>query len=78
VEGGVRINYAQLLAAAHNMVAGVDVWLHAQQQMGIQTDIPAGAAAVCDAIWRKYDEVGLFQPWPIIATALFACQRNGV
>jgi hypothetical protein len=44
---GVRITYAQLLAAAHSMVAGVETWVQAQQQLGIETDIPAAAIQIC-------------------------------
>jgi hypothetical protein len=44
---GVRITYAQLLAAAHSMVAGVEAWVQAQQQLGIETDIPAAAKQIC-------------------------------
>jgi hypothetical protein len=29
------------------MVAGVEVWVEEQQQLGIQTDIPAAAVAIC-------------------------------
>jgi hypothetical protein len=47
VAAGVRIDYAQLLAAARSMVAGVEVWVQAQQQLGVQTDIPEWAAAIC-------------------------------
>jgi hypothetical protein len=47
VAAGVRISYAQLLAAAHSMVAGVEVWVWAQQQLGVHTDIPALAVAIC-------------------------------
>jgi hypothetical protein len=39
VAAGMRVTYAQLLAAAHSMVAGVEVWVQAQQQQGIVTDI---------------------------------------
>jgi hypothetical protein len=44
---GMRITYAQLLAAADSMVEGVEVWVQAQQALGIDTDIPAIAVAVC-------------------------------
>jgi hypothetical protein len=44
---GVRISYAQLLAAAHSMVAGVEVWVQAQQQLGVLSDIPATAEMIC-------------------------------
>jgi hypothetical protein len=47
VAAGVRITYSQLLAAARSMVAGVEVWVQAQQQLGVQTDIPEVAVAVC-------------------------------
>jgi hypothetical protein len=47
VKAGVRITYAQLLAASRSMVAGVEVWVQAQQQLGVQTDIPEWAVAVC-------------------------------
>jgi hypothetical protein len=47
VAAGMRITYAQLLAAAQSMVAGVEVWVQAQQQLGIQTDIPTLAVAIC-------------------------------
>jgi hypothetical protein len=47
VSAGMRVSYAQLLAAAHSMVAGVEVWVQAQQQLGIQTDLPAAAVAIC-------------------------------
>jgi hypothetical protein len=47
VADGLRIPYAQLLAAANNMVAGVEVWVQAQQQLAVTSDIPAGAVAIC-------------------------------
>uniref|UniRef100_A0A383W486 Uncharacterized protein n=1 Tax=Tetradesmus obliquus TaxID=3088 RepID=A0A383W486_TETOB len=47
VAAGVRISYAQLLAAADSMVAGVEVWVQAQQQLGVESDIPAAAVAAC-------------------------------
>jgi hypothetical protein len=47
VAAGVCITYAQLLAAAHSMLAGVEVWVQAQQQLGVQTDVPAAAVAIC-------------------------------
>jgi hypothetical protein len=47
VEAGVCVSYAQLLAAAHSMVAGVEVWVDAQQQLGVQSDIPETAVLVC-------------------------------
>jgi hypothetical protein len=47
VAAGVRISYAQLLAAADSMVQGVEVWMKAQQQLGVQTDTPMAAVALC-------------------------------
>jgi hypothetical protein len=47
VAAGMRISYAQLLAAAHSRVAGVEVWVQAQQQLGVQSDIPAVAMGIC-------------------------------
>jgi hypothetical protein len=47
VAAGVRITYAQLLAAAHSMVAGVEVWVQAQQRLGVHTNIPLLAVAIC-------------------------------
>ncbi|KAF6258854.1 hypothetical protein COO60DRAFT_1075045 [Scenedesmus sp. NREL 46B-D3] len=47
VAAGVHIAYAQLLAAANSMLAGVEVWVQAQQQLGVQTDIPEAAVAIC-------------------------------
>jgi hypothetical protein len=68
VAAGVRIRYAQLLAAARSMVAGVEVWVQAQQQLGIQTDIPELAVAVCS----KYDEENpRFWLWLVGPTAVF-------
>jgi hypothetical protein len=66
VKAGVRITYAQLLAAACSMVAGVEVWVQEQQQLGIQTDIPAPAVAVCCV-----DKVSFFRLWPVVAIAAF-------
>jgi hypothetical protein len=47
VAAGVRIRYGPLLAAARSMVAGVEVWVRAQHELGISTDIPAAAVAIC-------------------------------
>jgi hypothetical protein len=47
VAAGLRISYAQLLAAARSMVAGVEVWVQAQKQLGVTSDIPAAALAIC-------------------------------
>uniref|UniRef100_A0A383W171 Uncharacterized protein n=1 Tax=Tetradesmus obliquus TaxID=3088 RepID=A0A383W171_TETOB len=47
VTAGVRIMYPQLLAAASSMVPGMEVWVQAQQQLGVQTDMPAAAVDVC-------------------------------
>jgi hypothetical protein len=63
VEAGVRVSYAQLLAAAHSMVAGAEVWVQAQPELGLQTDIPEWAAAIC----CEYEEVRGLWLWPLIA-----------
>jgi hypothetical protein len=47
VAAGVRVTYAQLLAAAHGMVAGVEVWVQAQQRLNVLNDIPAVAVSIC-------------------------------
>jgi hypothetical protein len=47
VAAGMRITYAQLLDAANSMVAGVEVWVQAQQALAVDTDIPAVAVGVC-------------------------------
>jgi hypothetical protein len=44
---GVRTSYSQLLDAASSSLAGVEVWVQAQQQLRVQTDIPAVAVAIC-------------------------------
>jgi hypothetical protein len=46
VAAGVRITYVQLLGAANSMVEDVEVWVQAQEQLGITTDIPPAAVAV--------------------------------
>jgi hypothetical protein len=53
VATGVRIAYSQLLAAAQSMVEGVEVWVQAQQQLGINTDVPAAAIAACNGATRQ-------------------------
>jgi hypothetical protein len=47
VAAGMHVTYAQLLAAAHSMVAGEEVWVQAQQQLGVAADIPAPALDIC-------------------------------
>jgi hypothetical protein len=47
VAAGLRVSCKQLLAAADSMVPGVEVWLQAQEQLGVQNDIPAAAIAIC-------------------------------
>jgi hypothetical protein len=47
VTAGMRVPFAQLLSAAHSMVKGVEVWVLAQQQLGVQTDIPQDAVDIC-------------------------------
>jgi hypothetical protein len=52
VDAGMRVSYSQLLSAADNMVAGVEVWAQAQQQLGIETDIPQVAFEVCAGLTK--------------------------
>jgi hypothetical protein len=47
VSAGARVTFTSLLAAASSMVAGVEVWVQAQQELGIRTDIPSAAEAIC-------------------------------
>jgi hypothetical protein len=47
VPAGMRITYAQLLAAADSMVAGAEVWVQAQQELGVITDIQPAALSIC-------------------------------
>jgi hypothetical protein len=42
-----RVRFEPLLAAASSMVAGAEVWVQAQHEQGISTDIPAAAVAIC-------------------------------
>jgi hypothetical protein len=54
---GVCFSCAQLLEAAHSMVAGVEVWVQAQQQLGLHTDIPAEAVDLCCDVISIYQLV---------------------
>jgi hypothetical protein len=47
VSAGMRVTYAQLLAAASSLVEGVEVWVQAQQLLPITHDIPDIAVAIC-------------------------------
>jgi hypothetical protein len=47
VAAGVRMTYQQLLSAANSMVAGLEVWVQAQRQQRVKSDIPAVAATIC-------------------------------
>jgi hypothetical protein len=47
VAAGMRVSYAQLLAAANSMVAGVEVWVQAQQEGQVESDIPEVAVKIC-------------------------------
>lgn len=47
VAAGARVTYQQLLSAAHNGLQGIHNWVLAQQQLGVRTDVPAAAEAVC-------------------------------
>jgi hypothetical protein len=55
VSAGSRFSYAQLLAAAHSMVAGVEVWMQAQRELGVPSDVPAAAEAIwCSDVCNVY------------------------
>jgi hypothetical protein len=56
VEAGMRISFAQLQAAANSMVSGVEVWMAAQQQLGVVTDIPTAVVEFCCGKARPDEE----------------------
>jgi hypothetical protein len=47
VAAGARVTFTPLLAAASSMAAGLEVWVQAQKELGIRTDIPSAAEAIC-------------------------------
>lgn len=47
VSAGARITYQQLTAAARSQTVGVHIWVTAQQQLGIQQEMPHTVEAVC-------------------------------
>jgi hypothetical protein len=47
VQAGLSISYAQMQAAANSMVAGVEMWMEAQHQLGITADVPTTVVALC-------------------------------
>jgi hypothetical protein len=47
VKAGLRVSFAQLQAAANSMVSGVEVWMAAQQQLGVVTDVPTAVVEFC-------------------------------
>jgi hypothetical protein len=47
---GMTFTYAQLLHAAHSMVAGVEVWVRAQRELGLQTEIRQVAFDICNQV----------------------------
>jgi hypothetical protein len=57
VKAGMRVSFAQLLRPAEHMVKGVEMWVRAQQQLGVQTDIPEDAVDIC------MSEVSMFTRW---------------
>jgi hypothetical protein len=73
VAAGLRISYAQLIAAANNMVAGVEVWVQAQQQLGVDSDIPSMANEICNPI--LYD-VHVTRNWVSCKQALLLSSWN--
>lgn len=51
---GLRICYQQLITAARNQIAGIEIWAQAQEEcMGTQMDIPELAMAIC---WEEVSE----------------------
>jgi hypothetical protein len=58
----MRVTYSQLLAAADNMVAGVEVWVQAQSKLGIVSDIPPAAVSICYGFHEVSDAMA---PCPI-------------
>jgi hypothetical protein len=57
VTAGMRVSYAQMLRAADRMVKGVEVWVLAQQQLGVQTDIPEDAVDICrgnESVYKRW------------------------
>jgi hypothetical protein len=66
VAAGVRVSYAQLLAAAYSMVAGVEVWVQAQDYLGVRSDIPESAISVCCSNTR----VSCFQGFLLLSPAV--------
>lgn len=54
---GVHMTYQQLLILAHEGVAGVEVWVQAQQRLRIQTNIPDVAVKLCCGTIDKTDLV---------------------
>uniref|UniRef100_A0A383VFL2 Uncharacterized protein n=1 Tax=Tetradesmus obliquus TaxID=3088 RepID=A0A383VFL2_TETOB len=67
---GMKMTYAQLVAAAHSMVAGGEVWVQAQHELGLQTDVPQAAVTIC---WPG--------TWPIAwfsyLTVAVCCRSSG-
>jgi hypothetical protein len=57
VKAGMWVSFAQLLSPADSMVKGVEVWVLAQQQLGVQTDIPEDAVGICRGTF------GVFGRW---------------
>jgi hypothetical protein len=72
VTAGMRLSYAQLLSAADRMVEGVEVWVLAQQQLGVQTDIPEDAIDICRG------DCSVFKRWVSCALCCCASGRLGL
>jgi hypothetical protein len=53
VTAGMRVSFALLISAVDRMVKGVEVWVLAQERLGVQTDIPDDAYVIClGCFWR--------------------------
>jgi hypothetical protein len=67
----MRVSYAQLLSAADGMVEGVEVRVLAQQQLGVQTDIPE------DAVDIRLGDSSVFKRWVSCYICCCASERLG-
>lgn len=52
VESGLRVGYNQLVEAARAGVPGIEVWSRAQQQCGVETDVPEYAKYAALGSWE--------------------------
>jgi hypothetical protein len=57
VTAGMRVSFAQLLSAADRKVKGAEVWVLAQQKLGVHTDIPEDGVDICRG------DLSVFKRW---------------